>query len=94
MTDDTGNEWMVYEVYPLINPNREIEISEAADETMFRQIIHAYSLQVFVIDASFNFDSLSLQGEYAENLESQQANHKALIESNKVDSMNFAIELN
>ncbi|MCK9401248.1 MAG: T9SS type A sorting domain-containing protein [Bacteroidales bacterium] len=94
MTDNSGNEWMVFEVYPFISPRWEFEITEASDETMFRRIINPGSVKIQIINASIELDSAILQNRYRENLEILQENFKNTIELHKVDSLNHVIESN
>jgi len=94
LTDNNGNEWMVYEAYPFILPNWEIEITECADETKFRQVFNPHSLKIQIINASFDLDIAIFQDRNTENLENLQENYKNTIESRKVDSLNHVIELN
>jgi len=94
LTDNSGQEWMVYEAYPFISPRWEVEITEASDETMFRRIINPGSVKIQIINASLELDSAILQNRYRENLEILQENFKNAIELKKVDSLNHVIELN
>jgi hypothetical protein len=94
LTDNSGQEWMVYEAYPFISPQWEFEITEASDETMFRRIINPGSLKIQIINASLGLDNAILQNRYRENLEILQENFKNTIEFKKVDSLNHVIELN
>jgi hypothetical protein len=94
LTDNSGNEWMMYEAYPFINPHWDFDLNEMADETMYRQIFDPNSLKIQILNASIYINHLTYRDEYHENLSGMQANFKDYIESAKVDSINESIELN
>jgi len=94
LTDNSGNKWMVYEAYPMINPERICSFNELSDETRFRQINIPNSIIIQITRASFNFDEISMDNNMIGNLSSLQLNHKALVEEKKVDSINYSIILN
>lgn len=94
LTDNSGNEWMVYEAYPFINSNWDFDLIEMADETMYRQVINPHSLKVQLINALIKLDKAVIQDRYRENLEILQENFKNVVEDKKVDSLNYVIILN
>jgi hypothetical protein len=93
LSDQDGNEWMVYEAYSLILPCGFIEFSDAADETKFLQVNSPLSIEVQIIEAELNLEFLLLLYEFWENLESLQETYKETIETRKVDSINYTIEI-
>ncbi len=92
LLDKNGNEWMVYEAYPMILPGKHSVVSHAADETRFLQVDQPDCLEIDIIDAQFDLDTIFLTTEYQENLESDQLAHKEVLESMKIDSINAYIE--
>ena len=93
LSDSSGNEWMVYEAYPMINPNKTISFNEFADETMFRQIINPANLRIEILQASFYLDYIELRDQNVDNLSGMQDLHNEIIEASKVDSINTVIEM-
>ena len=94
LTDIYGQEWMVYEAYPFINPTWNFIIQELADETMYLEIHAPGSLKVEILNATLSLDYITLREENSENLASMQENYKEIIESAKVDLINTVIENN
>jgi hypothetical protein len=93
LTDNSGNEWMVYEAYPFIHPHWKLDLNEVADETMYRQIINPYSLKIQIVNASLELEMAVKQNRYKEDLEILQDNFKNVVEDKKVDSLNYLIDL-
>lgn len=60
LTDDAGNEWMVYEAYPMIVTDTAFSINEVCDETCFLELTIPYSLRVQLFDASLNLGSCNI----------------------------------
>lgn len=85
LTDDSGNEWMVYEAYPMILPGRYCELDFVADETKYLQVNSPYSLKIQIIQANINLGSIEFDDDYSENLETLQSEYKEILESRKVD---------
>jgi C1A family cysteine protease len=92
LSDQNGNEWMVYEAYSLILPGGFCDLSDAADETKYLQVNSPYSLEIQIINAELTLKYIQLQTEPSEELESMQEQYKALIEAQKVDSIAYSIE--
>jgi C1A family cysteine protease len=92
LSDQDGNEWMVYEAYTLILPSGFCNLSDAADETKYLQVNAPYSLEVQIIDAELTLKYIQLETEPSEELESMQEQFKASIEAQKVDSIAYSIE--
>jgi len=92
LSDTSGNEWMVYEAYYLILPCGYMQFEGAADETKFLQVNTPYSLEIQIIAASFELDTIHLESSSQENIETLQEDFKEMVESRKVDSMNLFIE--
>ena len=91
LSDTSGNEWMVYEAYPMILPSKNSELTNTADETKHLHVESPYSLVIQLIDASIEISSIDLDSEFSENLESLQAEFKESLEFRKVDSINYII---
>jgi C1A family cysteine protease len=94
LTDNTGQEWMVYEAYPFINPIWNFTFHELADETMYKEIQNPILLKVEILNASFYLDYITWREVFSENLSSMQNHHKEMVESAKIDSINTVIENN
>jgi len=65
LSDTVGNEWMVYEAYPMIVSATSFDIVEECDETCYLDEFVPYSISIQVINAEFDFDSVnySIDGE-------------------------------
>ncbi len=69
LTDDTGNEWMVYEAYPMIVTDTAFDIEEACDETCYLNGIKAYSIMIQLSNARLSLFSINMIEEEIENIE-------------------------
>jgi len=59
LKDNSGNEWMVYEAYPMIVKDSVFEIEEECDETCFFNECVPISLSIQLIDAEINISYLT-----------------------------------
>jgi hypothetical protein len=84
LKDDQGQEWMVYEAYPLIVSGYDFYINEACDETRFLNDTKPFALCIQIIDAEFYITSLTLNLLQGENLPVLQYQAKRSNDSNKV----------
>jgi hypothetical protein len=88
LTDNSGNEWMVYEAYPMIVHNLDFDIEEECDETRFLEEFHPYSLKIQIIAAEITISFLSPNTIRYENLLELQDQAKKSRDLVKVQSMN------
>jgi hypothetical protein len=58
LTDIYGQEWMVYEAYPMIVTDTAFDIVEECDETCYLNCIIPYSIQIQLYNSSFELDTI------------------------------------
>ena len=92
LSDNYGNEWMVYEAYPMINPDKISVLLRFADETKYLFVVSPVKISINIIEASILLDSIFLEREELANLSVIQDQYKQIIESQKTDSMTYGIE--
>jgi hypothetical protein len=59
LTDNSGNEWMVYEAYPMIVTDTAFETEEGCDETCYLEDFIPYSIQIQIINSRLLLDSFT-----------------------------------
>ncbi|MDX9905821.1 MAG: C1 family peptidase, partial [Bacteroidales bacterium] len=91
LSDLNGNEWMVYEAYPMIYPNKNCNLINFADETKYLFVTHPTKLYISLIEATLFLDSIHPDYNPHEDLSMLQNQHKDIIETNKEDSITFSI---
>jgi hypothetical protein len=91
LTDNSGNEWMVYEAYPMIVEDTSFNFVEECDETCYLDESVPYSIQVQIINASILIDSFNYSSEAYGDLESMQYQSKRNKDLEKIDNMNHFI---
>lgn len=92
LSDEAGNEWMIYESYPLIAENSIFDIVNQCDETCFLDSFIPVSLQIQIHYAFLNIDSLLLKTAFEENTELLQFQAKRAKDLEKIDIMNQRID--
>jgi hypothetical protein len=88
LTDNAGNEWMVYEAYPMIVNNMDFDIEEECDETCFLEEFYPHSLKIQIIAADLDISHLSCSSIRYGNLASLQQQAKQTKDLEKVQLMN------
>jgi hypothetical protein len=88
LTDTFGNEFMIYEAYPLITTSMNFEISEVCDETCYLNGITPYSLIIHLNDASITLQSIIYSTSFVDNADSLRYQEKLIGDSIKVQIMN------
>ena len=88
LTDNLGNEWMVYEAYPMIVGNLNFEIEEECDETCFLEEFHPHSLKIQIIAADIAISDISCSSIWYGNLAILQQQAKRSKDLEKVQLMN------
>jgi hypothetical protein len=93
LTDNSGQEWMVYEAYPMIVTDTAFDIVEECDETCYLEEFIPYTIQVQIINASLLLDSIIYSSEDHGNMESMQFRSKRNKDLLKIELMNEYIAL-
>jgi hypothetical protein len=93
LTDNSGQEWMVYEAYPMIVTDTAFDIVEECDETCYLEEFIPYTIQVQIINASLLLDSIIYSSEDHGNMESMQFQYKRNKDLLKIELMNEYIAL-
>ena len=91
LTDTLGNEYMIYEAYPLITSEMNFSIYDECDETCYLNEFNPNSLIIYTIDASIYINNLSYSTIPCENCESQQYDAKRQKDFGKIQLMNINI---
>jgi hypothetical protein len=76
LTDQAGQEWMVYEAYPMIVSDTAFELKEQCDETCYIDECMPYSLTIQLIDAVIEISYLSVDLNPGENMSALQYQEK------------------
>jgi hypothetical protein len=92
LTDQQGQEWMVYEAYPLIVSDTAFDIKDGCDETCYLEETMPISLSIQIIDAELYITTLNLITEPRENLSILQYQAKRNKDLDKVQQMNENIQ--
>jgi len=92
LTDDVGNEWMVYEAYPMIVVETSFDIENECDESCFSSGLVPFSLKIFISNAEIIIDSCTYAVVCADNPTNSQYQYKAVLDYQKSQSMNNYIE--
>jgi len=92
LIDTDGNQYMIFESYPLITLSNTFDTLGAADETAFLNGVVCDSLHIDIINAFLEADSLKLDTAYIPNVPQLQAQAKWNHDSVKIDIMNQRIE--
>jgi hypothetical protein len=93
LTDNSGNEWMVYEAYPMIVSDSAFDIEEVCDETCYLEEFYPHSLKIQIINAVITISDLSYSLTRYQNLSVLQQEAKRRKELEKVQLMNQYIAL-
>jgi hypothetical protein len=88
LTDNSGNEWMVYEAYPMIVTDSSFDIEEVCDETCYLEEFYPHSLKIQIIDAIITISDLSYSLTRYQNLSVLQQEAKRRKDLEKVQFMN------
>jgi hypothetical protein len=89
--DNDGNEFMIYEAYPLILNDLEINVKEGCDETCFLEQRMPYSVKIQIIDAELTLESFFYDEEPVENPPAMQYATKRATDAEKIEMMNDRI---
>jgi hypothetical protein len=88
LTDDSGNEWMVYEAYPMIVTDSAFDLEEVCDETCYLEEFHPHSLIIQIIDGEISISELLCSTTRYQNLSELQQQAKRSKDLEKVQLMN------
>ncbi len=92
LSDINGNEWMVYEAYPMIVEGTVFEIEEECDETCYLNEFVPLTIAIQIIDALIQIDSLNVNYESYEEAGSLQFQSKRNKDFQKINQMNLFIQ--
>ncbi|MFA4852159.1 MAG: C1 family peptidase [Bacteroidales bacterium] len=88
LTDNSGNEWMVYEAYPMIVEDTSINFVEECDETCYMEGLLPSSISVQIYNAEISISYLLCSTTRLENLSFLQNQAKTTKDLLKVQQMN------
>ena len=88
VTDTLGNEWMVYEAYPMIVTDSAFDLEEVCDETCYLEEFYPHSLIIQIIDAEITISDLLYSKTRYQNLSELQQEEKGRKDLEKVQLMN------
>jgi len=91
-TDISGENFLVYEIYPLLDTNSSISLHDACEETCLLNNIEPYELSFQLIDASIYIDYLTYLDQGIENLEYVRDTIIRTIILDKIDRINETIQ--
>ena len=91
LIDQYGNNYLVFESYPLITLTNEFDTLDAADETRYLDGVICDSIRVDIINASIDLENLHLDTNYIANALEFQAQAKWDNDSVKIKIMNQRI---
>jgi Papain family cysteine protease/Secretion system C-terminal sorting domain len=89
--DTNYNQYMIYEVYPLIAEEMEFEFDDVFDETFCLDNPVPFSIEIQIIDAEFHLESIVNLSESCLNVESSRFNAKRDADGKKIATMNERI---
>jgi hypothetical protein len=92
LTDIYGQDWMVYEAYPMIVTDTAFEIVEECDETCFLEKTVPFSLTIQIIGAEINISTLFFEVDPVESLSLLQYEAKRNKDFEKTEQMNHFIQ--
>ncbi len=87
----TGEEYMLYEAYPLISNSIAYSVQNKSDETMYLDGIQPSSLRVEIINSTLTIDFLTTTDNSIQNAISLQATAKYNNDISKIDIINSNI---
>ena len=88
LSDDSGNEWMVYEAYPMIVTDTAFEFEEECDETCYLEEFYPHAIEIQIIDAEIEISHLTISENYYVNLADLQYQAKRNKDLEKVGLIN------
>lgn len=91
LTDNSGQNWMVYEAYPMIVTDTASDFEHECDETCFLNTFIPYSLNIQIIDASLELSFLNAETESKGNIDALQYQVKREKDVEKVQMINYNI---
>jgi len=94
LTDNSGNEWMVYEAYPMIVTDTAFEIVEECDETCYLPGIVPSHLLVQIFDSQLEILNLGIESIYIENIAELRTLSLKSKELLKISKINNFLEAN
>jgi len=94
LSDNSGIEWMVYEAYPMIATDTEFDIEEECDETCFLNEAIPSSIQIQLINATLQLDSLFINDNEIPNIETLIIENRIYQEARKIQTINQFNETN
>ena len=92
LTDISGQEWMVYEAYPMIVSDTEFDIDKVCEETSFIEIDNPFSLIINIENSSLCITNLFYDNIRYQSADSLRTQVKLQKEVEKAASINEYIE--
>ena len=91
LTCTGGDEFMVFEAYPLIVSDLEFSFSGVCDETCFLDGLFPYSIKIQLVNSELEIGSLYYEQDYQEDLSQLQFASKRAMDSEKIETLNERI---
>jgi hypothetical protein len=91
LTSQDAPDYMIFEAYPLIVDNSQVDVNEGCDETCYLNQVDPVSVKIQIINAELNFKSLFYYSDFHDNLPQMQYDVKRSRDWQKVDKMNSRI---
>ncbi len=92
LTDNSGNEWMVYEAYPLIVTDTAFDIEEECDETCYLSGVVPYRLKIQIWNSSMNISELHADTVFLEDIDELRVTSLKNRELLKISVINSNLE--
>lgn len=93
MEDDNGDEYLVFESYPLINPANQFSVTQNCDETCFLNNVTPSIIKIYNINASIYIDKFNYSTQTISNISSKIAQNNTTKCQDKIDRMNLQLTL-
>jgi hypothetical protein len=91
LEDENGNQFMIFESYPLISTGSYVTASRYCDETCALNDVNPYSLEVQIIRGELLLKNLSYDVETKQNAEELRYKAKRTKDAGKMETMNVKI---
>lgn len=88
ITDDNGDQFIIFETYPLLDTIWNFNFSTKCDETRFLNNFHASSINFQVLDATITLNNLEYTEAPLEGADQLQYNAKLANDLDKIDRVN------
>jgi len=91
LSDTSGNEWMVYEAYPMIVTDSSFDILEECDETCYLEELAPNSIKIQILNANIKIDSVNFTVEGIGDMSTLQLQSKSNKDAQKTSLINQSI---